>query len=174
MSTIASLNFADYAIIAVVLLSILISLVRGFVREALSLASWILAFIVALKFYPAMSTVLENLIHSPTLRTISAFLILFIGVLIICAIINFILSTLVSKTGLSGTDRLLGMVFGAARGILVVSALLLVAELTPMPESAWWKSSVLIPQFAPIENWLQGFLPKKVDDNSDFKLTNTN
>lgn len=82
------------------------------------------------------------------------------------------LSALVNKTGLSGTDRLLGAVFGAARGILVISALLLVAQLTPSQQSGWWQGSVLIPHFAPIENWLKGFLPEAM--GGDFQLVNKN
>lgn len=172
MSTVLSFNWADYVIIAIMVLSVLISLVRGFVREALSLASWALAFIVALKFHPYMSILLEHLIHSGGLRTICAFGLLFVGVLILCAILTFMLSALVTKTGLSGTDRLLGAIFGAARGILVISALLLVAQLTPSPQSSWWKESVLVPHFSPIENWLKSFLPEAM--GGDFQLVNKN
>ncbi len=85
--------------------------------------------------------------------------------LIACAIINYFITQLVDKTGLSGTDRMLGIVFGIARGVLLVAALLLVAHLTPMPQEDWWKESFLIPHFEPLEIWLNGFLPQTVSQH---------
>jgi membrane protein required for colicin V production len=165
----AGFNWADLIILGIIALSALISLFRGFVREALSLISWILAFWAAIIFCHPVSDFLTKYIESPTLRLIAAFAGLFFITLIFCTIINFLIGKLVDRTGLSGTDRMLGVVFGIARGLLLVAALLLVAHLTPMPEEEWWKGSLLIPQFEPLEQWLQGFLPKSVNDK--FQLT---
>ena len=164
------INWADIIIIAIVLFSALISLFRGFVREALSLVSWVLAFWFALNFGHPLSDLLANYIKSPTLRMGAAFGGIFVVVLLACGIINFIISTLVDKTGLSGTDRLLGVVFGLIRGVLLVAALLLVARLTtPMADEAWWKSSALIQYFEPVEAWLQEFIPQDMVEH--FKLS---
>ena len=163
-------NVADITIVGIVLLSALISLFRGFVREALSLVSWVLAFWFALSFSHPIAELLTNYIKSPTFRLAAAFGGIFIVVLIACAIINALIAGIVERTGLSGTDRLLGVVFGLIRGILLVAALLLVARLTtPMPQETWWTGSGLINYFDPVENWLQGFIPQTVIQN--FKLS---
>lgn len=168
--TSVGINWADIIIVAIVLFSALISLFRGFVREALSLVSWVLAFWFALSFCHPLSDLLTNYIKSPTLRIGAAFGGIFVVVLIACGIINYIISTLVDKTGLSGTDRLLGIVFGLIRGVLLVAALLLVARLTtPMADEEWWTGSTFIQYFDPVEGWLQGFIPQEVIEH--FKLS---
>lgn len=160
------MNWIDISIIAILALSCLISLFRGFVKETFSLAAWIAAFFAAFLFGHKLSDlVLVNYIHSPTLRIATAYGSIFIVVLIICSIISYFVSQLVHKTGLSGTDRLLGVVFGAARGVLLVSALLLVAHLTPLPEEEVWHRSFLIPHFEPVEAWLKSVLPQSVSEH---------
>jgi membrane protein required for colicin V production len=162
---IALFNWADYALIAVMGLSIIISLVRGFVREALSLVSWIAAFWIAFTFYDVLADLLLNDIHSNTVRTAVAFGSLFLITLLLGTLVNYLISKLVDKTGLSGTDRILGVVFGFARGVLLITVLLMLARLTPMPGESWWKSSLLIPQFYPIEIWLHNYLPQSVTEH---------
>ena len=119
-------------IIAIIIISALISLVRGFVKESISLASWILAGFIALRYFPPLADLLEPYIESPTIRNATGFAILFVTSLIIGAIINYMASQAVSKTGLTGTDKSLGVVFGAARGMLIVTMLVLLAGLTPI------------------------------------------
>jgi membrane protein required for colicin V production len=157
---ISTLNNIDYAIMGVIALSSLISLIRGFVREALSLVAWILAFWVALSFSNELANRLVDHISVPSVRMAAAFFILFVGTLIIVAIANHLIANIVDKTGLSGTDRILGVVFGFARGMLLVALLLLVAQVGSMPQQQSWKQSRFIPVFLPIEAWLYGFLPK--------------
>lgn len=159
------LNWADYAIIGIIGLSVIISLVRGFVREALSLVMWGVAFWVALTFSEALASLLINIFHTPSLRMMAAFAILFVITLLLGALINYLIGQLVDKTGLSGTDRILGVVFGFARGTLLVTVLLMLARLTPLPQDPWWKDSMLIPHFYPIEVWLHGLLPQSVSQH---------
>ncbi len=158
-------NWIDLAIIVVVAVSIVISLIRGFVREAISLATWILAIWIGLNYYGTVAEYLTRYIQHENVRTGVAFFILFVATLIIGAVINFVISQLVRKTGLSGTDRLIGMVFGFARGALVVSLLILVAGLSSLPQQPWWHASVLIPQFKPVAMWLEEFLPQTLTFN---------
>ncbi|NNE63122.1 MAG: CvpA family protein, partial [Gammaproteobacteria bacterium] len=115
------MSWLDLVIIGIILISALISLVRGFVKESISLVSWILAGFIAFRYFSALAELLVSYIESPTVRTGIAFSVLFVCTLIVGAIVNFMASQMVSKTGLSGTDKTLGMVFGAARGVLIVT-----------------------------------------------------
>jgi membrane protein required for colicin V production len=164
-------NWADYAVIGVITFSGLVSLIRGFVREAISLGAWILAVWSAFHFANTMAAVIAPYVKSATLRTPIASFILLIAVLLIGGLVNFIIGTLVDKTGLSSTDRVIGMVFGTGRGVLLVAVLLLLAQLTPMPQSLWWQKSVLIPKFQPLEAWLKSLVPASIDKNNRFVLS---
>ncbi len=152
----------DIAILTIVLISTLISLIRGFVKESISLASWLIAGFIAMTYYLVLSSYLLPYIESPTISQAVAFAILFITTLIVGAIINYMISQLVSKTGLSGTDKMLGMIFGAARGILIISMIVLFAGLTPMPSEVWWQESQLIPMFMDVAVWIQQWMPQDI------------
>lgn len=160
-------TWADYAIIAIIALSVLVSLVRGFMREAISIVTWIVAFWVSFSFAQTLAALLVDYIHTSSLRMITSFAFLFIATLLLGSFVNFLVNQFVDKTGLSGTDRILGIGFGFARGVLVVALMLMLAGLTPMPENDWWKNSTLIPQFTPLEDWLHEFLPKSVEQKLD-------
>lgn len=164
---ITMMNWADYVIIGIIALSALISLIRGFVREALSLVTWVVALWVAFTFHGILANLLVSHIHSDMVRTAVAFGSLFLASLILGGLINYLIGQLVDKTGLSGTDRVLGVAFGFARGVLLVSILLMLVKLTPMPNEAWWKSSLLTPQFSPVEGWLSGYLPQSFSEHVD-------
>jgi membrane protein required for colicin V production len=156
------MSWVDLIIIGVIAISALISLVRGFVKESISLASWVLAGFIALRYFTPLAELLEPYIESPTIRTGSSFATLFVCSLIIGAIINFMASQLVTKTGLSGTDKSLGVVFGAARGFLIVIILVLLAGLTPMPSESWWQESAMIEYFASMAGWIKEVLPDDI------------
>ncbi len=156
------MSWVDLIIIAIIVISALISLVRGFVKESISLASWVVAGFIALRYFAALADVLEPYIESPTIRSGTGFAILFVCGLIVGAIINFMASQLVSKTGLSGTDKSLGVVFGAARGIIIVIMLVLLAGLTPMPSESWWKDSTMVEYFASMASWIKDIMPDDV------------
>lgn len=162
-------NWVDYAIIVVVMVSTLISLVRGFVREALSLAAWVLALWVAYEFSRDFSTAFQDLITTPSLRMAVSFGILFVCVLLITALVNFVLSKIIAKAGLNGTDRTLGLIFGFSRGILVVTLMVMLGRLTVFVNDKWWQQSVLIPHFDRVANVVREWLPEDLDKYNIFK-----
>ena len=151
--------WVDLVIIGIIVLSALISLIRGFVKESISLVTWVVAGLIALRYYGPMADLLEPFINSVTLRQWVGGGILFVATLVVGAIVNFIVSQLVSKTGLSGTDKALGVVFGGARGVLIVTMVVLLAGLTPMPEASWWQDSIMIEFFQQLAQWLKGVIP---------------
>ncbi|EPJ45448.1 MAG: putative colicin V production membrane protein [Osedax symbiont Rs1] len=147
------MNWADWVILAILGISALFSLRRGFVKEALSLVTWVAAFVVARLFSGALAVVLENYIDTPSIRIAAAFAGLFIIMLIAGAIISNLFDMLVNATGLSATDRVLGMGFGVVRGGLVVVVIVALAAQTPAIKDEWWGQSQLIPHFVLMEAW---------------------
>ncbi|GGY82314.1 CvpA family protein [Marinobacter zhanjiangensis] len=148
-----ALIWIDWVIIALLTISTLISLKRGFVREALSLVTWVAAFIIARTFHPQMQSLLAGTVETPLVRLIAAFAILFVSTLIVGAIINNLIGHLVRVTGLSATDRVLGMVFGLLRGVVVVVVAIAFTRYTPLADDTWWRTSVMIERLGVVEDW---------------------
>lgn len=127
------MSWPDYAILGLIVISLLVGLLRGFMREALSLVVWFAAFWVAFSFTNGVAEWLGEGISQPSVRMAIGFIGLFLVTLLVGGLVVYLVGELVDKTGLSGTDRLLGAVFGALRGLVLVAALLLLAGFTPIP-----------------------------------------
>jgi membrane protein required for colicin V production len=160
---IVNLNVADFIIAGIVLLSILISLLRGFIREALSLATWLIGAYLAFTLSTPLSEALSGVISSSSTRMVIAFAGIFLSIVILGAILNFFVGKLITVTGLGLIDRLLGVIFGAARGILVIALILLMIKGSSLTDRSWWRHSQLIPEFAPIILKMAALFPNKVE-----------
>lgn len=152
------MNWIDYLIIGVIGFSALVSVIRGFVKEALSLVIWFGAFFIASQFYTQLAVYLTN-IQDAVIRNGSAIALLFIATLLVGAVVNYVIAQLVEKTGLSGTDRVLGMVFGSVRGVLIIAAVLFFLDaFTLVANNQAWGQSQLIPNFAVVIEWFFHYL----------------
>ena len=158
------MTVVDYVILIVLLLSALISLVRGFVREVLSLLSWGAAVWLAIHFTSDAMVFMEPYIESVPIRKGASFIGIFLVVLISLTILSFFIGKLVRSTGLGGTDRFLGILFGFARGAIAVVAFVFFSGVTTFPEQNWWQESRMLGQFERVAGWLQDELPPEISD----------
>ncbi|NHZ69681.1 MAG: CvpA family protein [Thermotogales bacterium] len=154
--------WVDYILLVIIAVSALLSLWRGFMKEALSLVSWIAALWIGMLFFYDLARVMRDWIDTPTIRNVVAFGSLFIGTLMIGGLVGYLAGLLVSRTGLTSTDRILGMIFGVARGVVIVAVLVLLAGLTAIPQDPWWQESMLLGYFQDIALWLRSFLPADI------------
>jgi membrane protein required for colicin V production len=153
------MHWVDIVVFVILGFSVLIGLFRGLVKEAISLATWILGIWVGLSFASNLAEMLPFQVGDQTVQIVIAFVILFLIILLIGGIINYLAGQLVDKTGLSGTDRTMGLVFGFFRGGLIVTIMVLLATLTNMPNEEWWQRSMTLPYFHDAALWLKAFLP---------------
>ncbi|MDH3992360.1 MAG: CvpA family protein [Gammaproteobacteria bacterium] len=150
------LNWLDWVIIVVLAVSTLLSVWRGFAREAISLAAWVAAFVVANLFVDQMASLLATWISNITGRYVAAYAILFVGTLMLGSLLGMLARQLVKVTGLSVLDRLLGTVFGFARGvILILVCAFVLRQLVPPGDLQWLHQSQLMPQLDMLAQWTQ-------------------
>lgn len=152
------MNWADWLIIALILISTVISLARGFVKEALSLATWVIAFIVARMFSDNLAQLLSQWVETSSIQMALAFAGLFAATLIVGALINRLISEVVRVTGLTGTDRVLGTFFGFIRGVVLMVVVVALLRFTPFEQDNWWRQSTLIPHLQVVESWTRHWL----------------
>jgi membrane protein required for colicin V production len=136
------MNWLDYAVIGVLLVSMVWSALRGVVREIISLGGWIIAFLAANLFAGPLSAHLPRAIPGDALRTLAAFLAIFVLALICSALVGVLMSKLVSAIGLGPMDKVLGALFGIARGAILVLVAVMAAGMTSAPKQGWWRDSM--------------------------------
>lgn len=158
------MNWVDYTILGIILISAFIGLGRGLIREVLSLAVWIAALGGAWLYHRDVAEMLTAQISNPSARIAVAFVLVVLGILILGAIIGAILTAIVTKTRLTGLNRALGFVFGAARGVVLISMAVFLGALTPMPEESWWKESRTVAQFRVASEWMLSLVPAEIRD----------
>ncbi len=153
------MHWVDIVVFVVIGFSVIIGLFRGLVKEAISLATWVLGVWVSLSFSSSFAKMLPFQVGDQTVQTLIAFVIIFLVILVVGGVINYLIGQLVDKTGLSGTDRTMGLVFGFLRGGLIVAIMVLLATLTNMPHEEWWHQSLTLPYFHDAAVWLKALLP---------------
>jgi membrane protein required for colicin V production len=168
MNHLVSFGWADTCILVIILASMLISFFRGFIREAISLVVWVAAVVFGMMFADSLGGHFAAHIDSPTMRFILAFITIFIGVIVLGMVVNAVVRMLLDKTGLSIFDRLLGVIFGFARGVLVVAMLLMFVGMSAMKNDTWVKDSWTAKTLHPLVGWLDGFVPEHVSQVSSW------
>lgn len=156
----------DYVVLGAVALSLLLGVWRGVVSEILALVAWVAAFVAARTWAAPAGEMLALGLTEPAWRQVAGFLAIFVAVLVLFALARWLVSLLLKAVGLAPLDRVLGAVFGIARGVLVVWVVVLLAGLTALPQQQWWRQALLAP---PLETavlaakpWLPPDLAKRI------------
>lgn len=149
----------DYLVVFVLICSVVISTLRGLVKEILSLLSWIVAFVVANAYGESLAVLLPEMIPGGTTRLIVAFIALFIGVRLLMMILSMAVDALIKASGLTLADRGLGGLFGLGRGLIIVLAVVVVCGMTAVPQQPFWKDALLSPLAETAARTVKPFLP---------------
>jgi membrane protein required for colicin V production len=149
----------DYLVIFVLIASVVISTMRGLVKEMISLASWIVAFVVANAYGAELAKLLPAMVPGEVVRLILAFIVLFIGVRILMGLLGMAVDALIKAGGLSLTDRGLGGLFGLGRGLVIVLAAVILCGMTTIPQQDFWKNALLSPLAETGARTVKPFLP---------------
>lgn len=159
----------DWVILACIAISAFLSFLRGFMREALSLVTWLAAILITLIFTSRFATVLPlEQVQSPLAKATISAVILFAGTLVAGSLVNWLLTQLISSDTRGFTDRLIGIIFGVFRGALLVTLLVLVANLAPeLKNERWWQNSTLLPRFQHAAGFLHSRLPASIAQHFD-------
>ena len=156
------MTLIDIGVAVIVGLSILLSLIRGLVREVLALAAWVVAFLSANLLAAKVAPWLPDAVPTEELKLMAGFICVFVAVLIAMSVLAILASKLVKSAGLGLEDRLLGGAFGLARGLLVVMILVLLAGLTSLPRQAVWRNGVLSDPLEGFAGMVKAWLPAEL------------
>ncbi len=156
------MTLADALIVLAIATSVLIGLLRGFVVEAMALLVWALAIGASLWFAQDLTYWLEGTIETTSARIFFAYALIFVGTLLLGAVVTWVLRKFVQGVGLGSADRLLGGAFGVARGLVLIVVVVLMLGLTPFPRDAWWRESQLLPHAVRMAEMARAWLPEPI------------
>lgn len=162
------MTWIDYAVLAIIGVSVLLSIIHGFVRELLSLASWIAAFLVAQFFAAEVAAMLPAAIPHESLRLLAGFLLVFLSVLLLSTLLAIAISSLIKHAGLGAADRMLGAVFGLVRGVAVVTVVVLMAGLTTLPSTPAWRQAMSSAPLEALANTVKVWLPSDLSKHINY------
>jgi len=163
-------NYLDIGIAVIILITALIGFMRGFIWMAIFLATWAAAILLAIQYKDTLATALPIKLGSDVAQTGLAALLIFVGVLIVGAIINYLFSRAVAAIGLGTFDRILGTGLGIALGALAISLSVMLLALTEFPNQSVWKESRFIPKFQEGAEWLKSLVPEDMNKMLDDTL----
>jgi membrane protein required for colicin V production len=166
------MNLADYLVIAAVIVSAIIGLVRGFLREAIAVVTLIIALFVAWHFSDMLEPHLGGLLSTPAVRTWAARAILFVLVLLLGMAVGWLLGQFVRVPFFRGTDRLLGFVFGLLRGIVLLGVFVILGQLLRLDSETWWQKSRLIPYGEGVANGLRAIVGEQMAKHGGLAASN--
>jgi membrane protein required for colicin V production len=146
----------DYVVLGVMAISLLLGITRGVISEILGLLAWLAAFIAARMWAAPVGDLMLAELPDPLWRQLAGFIVVFVAVLILFALLRWLMTLVLKATGLRPLDRVLGALFGMARGVLVLLALVLLAGLTPLPQQQWWRQAMFAP---PLETVVLAVIP---------------
>lgn len=149
----------DYLVLFVLVTSIVISTLRGLVKEILSLVSWVVAFVLANAYSARLAPLLPPMIPGESIRMMLAFVALFIGVRLLMGLFSMALDSMIKAAGLSLADRGLGGLFGLARGLVIILAGVILAGMTDLPKQAFWKNAMFSPMAEAGARTVKPYLP---------------
>ncbi len=158
----------DFVVIAILALSILLAFWRGIIREVIGLLAWVAAFVLAFMYAGALAAAFARADWNPAVLQVLAFAAIFVGVLVVGAVVGSLLARAVQAVGLRVVDRGLGALFGLARGLAVVLLGVLVAGVTSAPRSAWWRDSLLAGPLAATAMQFRDWLPEAWASRLDY------
>lgn len=161
----------DIGILVIILISVVISIIRGFFKEAVSLLTWVAALLISTLFAYKFGSLFREEVQHDLARGVLAWLILFIGTMVIGGLINYLFSRLRAEIQLSALDRIVGLFFGLTRGVLIVSLIVMAAHLdffTSLRDAAVWHTSSLLPYFVQFADGLHSLLPENEGRYFDF------
>lgn len=159
----------DYVVLSIFLVSIILSIFRGFVRESLAIAGWVVAFIVASAYTSFFEQFLPIEIAGETLRFFITFVLTFLAVLLVTALITMLLTAFIKGIGLGFIDRFLGSIFGFLRALIIVTLLVLIAGLTTIPNQIFWQQAVLSKPLESIALQVLPWLPNDVSKHINYE-----
>jgi membrane protein required for colicin V production len=155
----STVTIFDYLVLFVLICSVVISTLRGLVKEVLSLLGWIVAFMVANAYSETLATLLPDMIPGNVTRLIVAFIALFIGVILLMMLLTMAMDEFIKASGLTMADRGLGSLFGVARGLVIVLAVVLLCGMTALPQQPFWRNALLSPYAETAARSIKPFLP---------------
>jgi membrane protein required for colicin V production len=158
----------DYLVLFVLLASVVISTMRGLVKEILSLVSWVVAFVIANAYGAALAPMLPSMIPGEAVRLMVAFVALFLGTRILMGLLTLAVDAVVKASGLSLADRGLGGLFGLARGIVIVLFAVILCGMTSIPQQDFWKNALLSPMAETGARTVKPFLPAALTQHVHF------
>jgi len=168
------MNAADYLIVGVLLASMLLGMLRGFVREAVGLLAWLGGLWLAWRYAPQLEPLLGGMVGQPPVSLWTARALILLGVLVIGWLIAGVLGYFLRHSALSVlVDRVLGPVFGTVRGAVVIAVFVMLGEFVELNRVDWWKRSQLLPYASELAGWIQSFAETGMKAVADLESTGT-